>query len=531
MRSRLEGLSAALIQHVVAAAQALDAGRADDAQHRLDAALATRPDHPEILRLQAGIHSLRGNPGDALAAIQRAVAQRPDDALYHNTLGTILGAAGEFDAAIAALRRACELQPGLATAWYNLGILLTRCVRYPEAVDALRTAVVLVPDHVLARAQLADMLRVSDRIDEAVVEYRRVLAEQPWVGMAWWGLADIKTMRFTADDIERMRAAMHDTRASDDDSIATGFALAKALDDAGCYADSLSAIAAANTIARRRQTWNAAAFSGFVDAIDVALAPAHAAGADAAGLGREVIFVVSLPRSGSTLVEQILASHSQVEGAGELPDLALTISEESQRRGKIFPQWTGELQAEDWARLGRRYLQRTAHWRQRGAIFVDKMPHNWVYIGAIRAMLPGARIVCARRDRLETCLACYRQHFAGNEYTRTFVDLAAYWRDFDRSVRQWRGRAPLRVYEHIYEDLLADTESSIRKLLDFCGLPFEEACLRFHETRRDVRSPSATQVRQPLRQDTARALRYGNALDPLRAALGMSPFVEPTHAA
>jgi len=524
MSSRLAGLGAADVQRVIASAQALEAGRVDHAARELAGVLTNHPDHPEVLRLHAGMLSLRGQHGDAVRAMQRAVAQRADDGLYYNTLAAVLAEAGEFDAAIAALRQACALQPDLASAWYNLGILLTRCVRYDEAAVALQRAVALAPDHFLARAQLADLLRISDRSDEAMEEYRRILSERPWTGMAWWGLADIKTRRLTQADADAMRAALADARAGDDDRIALGFALAKALDDVGRYADSLDALAQANVIARRRRQWNAAAFSALVDRILAAFAAVPAAAT--AELGHDVIFVAGLPRSGTTLAEQILASHSQVTGAGELPDLPLVIGEESRRRAQAFPQWVPAMKAADWQRLGERYLQRTAYWRRERPRFVDKMPNNWLYIPAIRAMLPAARIVVCRRDVLETCFSCYRQHLAGNDYTRTFADLAAYWRDFDRSMKVMRERDPQHVYEHDYEALIADRDARVRDLLAFCTLPFESACLDFHRTQRVVGSPSAMQVRQPLRGDTARAPRYGALLDPLRAALGMPAYTQ-----
>jgi tetratricopeptide (TPR) repeat protein len=515
--SRLYGLDMPAIQRVVATAQALEAGRLDEAQGQLAGVLARFPDQPEVLRLLAGIESLRGRTREAIDAMRRAVAQRPDDALYQNTLGTVLAEAGDYDDAIAALRRCCELQPNLAIAWYNLGVLLTRCVRHDEAVVALKEAVRLAPDHVAARALLADMLRVSNHALESAAEYRRIIAAQPYAGMAWWGLADLKTTKFEAADIDRIRAALADARASDDDRIALGFALAKALDDHGRYAESLDALARANAIARRRKTWNSAAFADSVSAIHAAFTPPpHGA---AGPLGASVVFIVSLPRSGSTLIEQILASHSEVEGAGELPDLPLVLGEESRRRGRPFPLWVGEMKPEDWERLGHRYLERTSHWTRRRPVFTDKLPNNWHSIGAIRAMLPGARVIGVRRDPLETCFSCYRQFLYNNEYQRTFADLAAYWNDFDRTLKLALAQHHTHVFESVYEDLLAAAEAHIRRLLAHCSLPFEEACLEFHRTLRDVRSPSAMQVREPLRRDTARAARYGALLDPLRAAL------------
>lgn len=520
--ARLRGLDNTAAQQVVATAQALALGRVDQAAAQLAPALKAYPDHPEVLRLHAGVLNLRGDYPAAKRTMQRAAELRPMDGLYHNTLGSILGASGDFDGAVRALHRACELEPSLAAAWYNLGVMLTRCVRNEEAVQALRRAVELASDNMGARALLGDMLRVGGQAGDAAQEYRKVLAEQPWAGMAWWGLADLRTGALDAADLDHMRAALRDTRASDDDRIAIGFALAKALDEQNNYDESMDALKRAHAIARLRQHWNASGFAAGVTSIIDAFTPPAVPAADL-NLGHEAVFIVGLPRSGTTLVEQILASHTQVEGAGELPDLAMVLAEESRGRGKPFPQWVADMNPQDWQRLGERYLERTAHWRRHKRIFTDKMPGNWMYVGAIRAMLPGAHVVICRRDALETCFSCYRQHLAGNEYTRTPEDLAAFWRDFDRSATHWARLHADHVYEHDYEALVSDPEQGIRKLLGACGLPFEEACLRFHETARDVRSPSASQVRRPISSDTGRAQRYGALIDPLRVALGLPP--------
>ncbi|HET6905599.1 MAG TPA: sulfotransferase [Rhodanobacteraceae bacterium] len=522
--SRLQGLSQAAIPHVLATAQALEMGRPDEAATRIAPLLQSDPRHPEVLRLHAGLLDLRGRPGEAARIMQAAIAQRPDDPLYYNTLGAVLGSCGDYEGAIAALRRACELQPSLATAWFNLGVMLTRSVRHAEAIEALRRAVTLDPAHMDARALLADMLRMEDRVDEAIAAYRHVLERKPWTGMAWWGLAALKTMRLNEGDVGQMRRAMRDSRATDHDLVAIGFALAKALDDEGRYAESLAALEHANSVARRSRRWDAKAFDAQMDLILQAFTPPpHGAARE---LGRGMIFIVGLPRSGSTLVEQIFASHSQVAGSGELPDLPLVLASEAHRVGKPFPQWAADAQPADWQRLGQTYLQRTAHWRGSKPALTDKLPGNWMYIGAIRAMLPGAHVIVCRRDPVETCFSCYRQYLENNDYQRTFEDLAAFWHTFDRTATHWQMLHTENVYTHVYEDLIADPESSIRALLNRCGLPFEQACLDFHQTRRDVRSPSATQVRQPLRRDTAHANRYGALLDPLRKALDSPAFVD-----
>ncbi|WP_198670309.1 sulfotransferase [Dyella sp. C9] len=523
MNSRLQGLAPNAVQQVMIAGQALDAGRVDEADRHLTQVLASYPGHPEVLRMKAGVLSLRGQHGHAIGTMRQALSQRPQDPAYHNTLGSLLATAGEFEAAITALRRACELQPGLAMAWYNLGVMLIKCVHNEEATEALQRAIALAPDHTLARAQLADILRTRGLVSEAAVEYRRLIATHPTAGLAWWGLADLRTQRFSEQDIDHMRSALVRPEATELDRITIGFALAKALDESDRYAESLGALAAAKTIAQRSQPWNARAFSSNVAAISDAFATPPAA--SPAALGSEVIFIVSLPRSGSTLVEQILASHSRVEGSGELVDLPHVLAEESRRRGKPFPQWVGDMQPTDWQRLGQQYMDRTAQWRRQRPVFTDKLPNNWIYIGAIRAMLPQARIVVCRRDPLETCFSCYRQPLdPNNGYSRTFEDLAQFWRDFDRSVTRSSALHPGHVRENSYEALVANPEAQIRELLAFCQLPYEETCLHFHDTVRHVRSPSATQVREPLRRDTARSHRYGALLDPLRKALDLPPF-------
>jgi tetratricopeptide (TPR) repeat protein len=528
MNARFEGLRSDAQHSVALTAQALDAGNPELAEQHLQQALALQPQHPEVLRMQAGLHGLRGRYSQAIATMRAAIAQRPNDAVYYITLGSLLGGAGDYDNAIDALQTCCRLNPKLVDAWYNLGVLLVRSVRNEEAVEALQKAVMLAPEHASARSLLADLLRTKGRADEAAAMFRQVLQQQPWSGMAWWGLADLKTVPFERTDIERMQQALRHPSASNDDRMAIGFALARALDEAGDYAHSLNALQQANALGRQRQQWDRAGFSRSVDQHLAVFKPTPK-GSDQP-LGGEVIFVVGLPRSGSTLVEQILASHSEVGGAGELVDLPQTLAEESRRRGIPFPQWVPHMQPADWHRLGQRYLQRTQSWRGQRARFVDKLPSNWLYIGAIRAMLPEAHIVGCRRAPLETTFSCYRQRLDNNEYSRTFEDLAAFWRDYDRALQHLHALHPQHVYEHSYEMLLHDPQDAIARLLAFCGLDFQDSCMRFHESSREVRSPSASQVRRPLQRDTAHSERYGSLLDPLRLALGLRPWEAPAKA-
>jgi hypothetical protein len=273
---------------------------------------------------------------------------------------------------------------------------------------------------------------------------------------------------------------------------------------------------------RRTVRWNGAEFSVLISDYMDAFATAPAGASDPA-LGSEIVFVVSLPRAGSTLIEQILAAHPQVAGGGELDDLVATLNEESQRRGSPYPRWVAEATPDDWQRLGNRYLERTAHLRRAHPRMTDKALTNWPYLGAAAAMLPGARFVHARRDPVETCWSCFKQMFGNTPHAFSYdlEDLGICWREYDRMMHFWHARYPRRIYDAIHERVLAEPEPAVRRLLDFCGLEFDPACLRFHRAARSVATASAAQVREPLRADTARAQHYGDLLAPLRRSLAL----------
>lgn len=524
MPSELQGLDPDSQAQLARASEALARGQLREAESLSRGLNDRHPVHPDVLRLVAGIRGRQGDHAAALDALQHALQARPDDANLHCMFGNELATEGQLDGAIAALERACALRPRLAVAWYNLGVLYVRAVRFDDAETALRKSLRLKPANVRARLQLADLFRMVGRGDVAAAAYREALAAHPACGAAWWGLAQIKAV--TDDEIPAMQSAMRDIRASEQDRIALGFAIARVLDRNDRCAEAMRVLEETHAHALCLQPWDAAAFAHGLDAILTAFSPPPKSAANPEP-GRGVIFIAGLPRSGSTLTEQILASHSRIEGSGELHDLPQVLAEESARRGRHYPEWVGSMSSGDWRRLGERYMERTTRWRARRSLSTDKLPGNWLHIGAIHAMLPGARVVVCRRDALETCFSCYRQYMTadGQGWTHRFGDLAAYCNGFDRAVRQWQASYPGFVHEQVYEDLLAEPERCVRALLEFCGLPFERPCLEFERNNRAVRSPSASQVREPLRHDTARAASYGALLDPLKAALGYVDIV------
>jgi Tfp pilus assembly protein PilF len=500
------------------ASAALDLAQFDAAEAALVGVLAMAPDCVEAQRLLGMARHLRGDHAQAVAILRQALASSPDDALIHANLGSALCACGAIDEAMAPLQRACELAPELPIAWFNLGRACKLQVEPERARAALQRALQLDPGHIPARIVLAEVQTSLGDIAAATVNYREVLRRRPGTAEAWIALANQK-QPFSVGDASALRRALRAPGTPDTERAMLGFALASALEDLADYSGAFDALERANALKRRHVSWNRVAASAHVDAIRAAFARPTATAADAQ-LGHEVIFVVCLPRSGSTLAEQIFASHPDVEGAGELTDLLQIVDAESARRGQPFPQWVASTSPAEWTRMGLDYLARTERWRRRRPRFTDKNVLNWQLVGAAMAMLPGARVVNCRRDAVENCFGCYRQLFPrGSDFSYDLEDIAACWRDYDRLSQHWQRLFPGRFLDHSYEALLADPEAQVRRLLEFCELPYDPGCLEFHRTRRVVRTASAAQVRQPLQRGTPRSALYGDKLDRLRALL------------
>ena len=515
---RMAGLPPAVVDLVHAGARALRDGQPQRAEPFLLQACAQATTHPEPLRYLAILQLHTRRAPMAMQTLQRALALAPDDALLHCDLGTAQSASGDIESALSSWQRACTLDPAQPMPWFNRGRNLQQLGRTDEAIAALQQATVLAAEMLPAHILLGDALVHAGRFDEATSCYRGALHLHPACGDAWRGLSNIKSRALGDEDARALQAQLQRLDIADADRVAMGHALGKLREDQGRHADAHAAFVAANALQKRLTPWSRQAFEQFVAhalaASEVLPAPLDA------DLGREAIFIVGQPRSGSTLFEQVLAAHADVEGASELPDLGIVIQQESMRRGVAYPQWIPQATAGDWHRLGSDYLARTARWRAHKPRFTDKLPENWKHAGILRAMLPGATVIETRRDPLETAWSCFKQQFYSQpHFANDLGDIAVHIRGSEQAMDTFRARDPARIRLHRYEDLLADPEPRIRALLDDCGLRFDPACLASHEARRNVRTASAAQVRQPLRRDTARASAYGPLLDPLRAAL------------
>lgn len=525
VEARLAKLPPQLAEAVQRAGDALAKDDLGATQTVLRDALNVAPAQPDVLRIYGLLLARIGNLPAARANLDSALRAAPDDAVTYSQYARVCEDGGDVDAALRLRQGAVERLPDSPLAWADLGEHQFQYQGTAMALPALERATRLAPDYAPAHLKYGSALIANGQAVEGAAFIRKALAIEPAFGAAWLALADIKTIPITADEREHMRALLRGGEVDESERTAIGFALAQACEGAGSYPEAYQLLIDAN--ARRRKElrpWPAELFRAQVDRAEQVFDPPPAVVEDSR-IGAQVIFVVGMPRSGTTLVEQILASHREVQGAGELGAMAQVLSEESSRLQTQYPDWVPRATARDWQRLGQRYLDLTAPWRNVRKFSTDKMPNNWRALGAIRAMLPAARIVVCRRDPLENCWSCFKQYFpTGWEFTYDMGQLGQFWRAFDRAASRWAALFPERVREQSYEALTESPESQIRELLAFCGLPFDPSCLRFQDVKRSVQTLSAAQVRQPMQTHKRTALRYGTLLDPLRAALGLPPL-------
>ncbi len=519
-------MPAVAADHLRKVAGALQAGDVHAAELAVFAARVVAPDHPESLRWAAAVLSRQQRHAEAAACLGQALQALPDDIDLLFELAVVANELAHHAAAWDSLRRAASHAGDIAT-WLKLSLEFDRQGYQDDALACAEKVLGSAPTNVSAMIQRGRCLHALGDTAAASAQFRAVLERAPDSANAWFSLLDQKTPRLNAAEIEALAKVERRPGRSIEDQALLSFALGKAYEDAGRLDDAFGALVRANEAVRTQQNWDSEGNSRHVDAVQQRFSQPMEG--SKSGQGREVIFVVGLPRSGTTLTEQVLAAHPQVEGASELPYLYRVIGEESSRRKRPFPEWVTDATADDWQRLGARYLHLSARWRSSKPTATDKMPANWLLAGAALAMLPEARIVAMHRDPIETCWSCYKQLFGRGQvaFAYDFSSIAAYWHDYSHLVAFWSRLHPARFRIQRYESFVADPEGQTRALLEFCDLPFDSACLRFHEAQRSVRTASAAQVRQPLRKDTARTRAYGPLLDPLRKLLA-APRDRPT---
>ena len=535
------------------------AGREKEARRADLRAVAAAAKDASLVKAAMAMHAKDFAAAEAM--LDERLKLLPRDAAAMRLRGEVAWRQGQLNEATKLLEATLEIAPGFAAARE----LLVRIVQMgPEITHALEHAKVLVEDepdnvgHALLKASL--LVRLGEQ-DEAAVIYREMIARgvanprvwlnlghvektlgnqadsiaayrsaiglDPALGEAWWSLANLKTVRLTAEDIAAMLGA-EDKVEDDEQASQLHFALGKAYEDAGQAEASFDHYARGNALRRMDIEYDPERIdSGAAAHAAIFTAPFYAAREGAGCQADDPIFVVGLPRAGSTLVEQILSSHSQIEGTMELPDMMMIgdrlMSRVEEGEFASYADLIRSIAPADCKRLGEEYLDRTRVHRKEGKPrFIDKMPNNWMHVGLIRLILPNATVIDARRHPMGCCFSGWKQFFArGQLFTYDLAEIGRYYRTYVAQMAAFDREMPGAVHRVIYEQMVADTEGQVRRLLDHVGVPFEEECLAFYRNRRAVRTASSEQVRQPIFTDGVDHWRNFEAfLDPLRDALG-----------
>ncbi|MEW5834272.1 MAG: sulfotransferase [Pseudomonadota bacterium] len=519
---------AATDPRLMAAGAALTDNRIPEAEGLLRQHLREAPTDVVAIRMFAELAARVGRTDEARLLLERCLELAPGFHAARQNYALLLHRSNLPEQALAELELLLAAEPRHPAHRNLKAVVLCRTGDYHTAIELYAELLAEYPDNAQVWMSYGHALKTAGFTERAIEAYRRALAIQPSFGEVWWSLANLKTFRFSEDDVATMRGQLARTDLSDDDRLHLDFALGKALEDAREYEASFRHYAAGNARRRGQLHYDPAETHARVEHIRSQYTREFFA--ERAGSGseaRDPIFVVGLPRSGSTLIEQILSSHSLVEGTMELPEItSITrlLREQADGDGPMpYHEALARLDAGALRELGERYLAHTRIQRKTSApLFIDKMPNNFMHIGLIHLMLPNATIIDARRHPMACCFSGFKQHFArGQSFSYRLEDLARYYTDYVRLMAHFDAVLPGRVHRVIYENMVEDTEGEVRRLLAHCGLPFEEACLRFFENERPVRTASSEQVRRPIyREGVDQWRHYAPWLGPLEQGLG-----------
>ena len=491
--------------------------------------LQTHGDHIEAMRLLAQIGIRLDVLDDAEFLLESVLVFSPDYHAARYDYAQVLSKRHKHLRALEEAEALLAVDPDnrafrvlQANAYVGLG-------RHEQALAVFRGLLAATPAQADLHLSIAHALKTLGHQQAAIDAYRAAAAIEPSFGDAYWSLANLKTYRFTDEEIARMRAEEASASIGLVDRYHLCFALGKALEDRGDYAAAFACYARGNALKKDEIRYQPAVLERTLREQAVVCTREFFAARQGYGCpSGEPIFIVGLPRAGSTLIEQILSSHSQVEGTMELADIARLVQRLNGREpgdAARYPAVLREIGAEAAREFGEKYLADTRIYRTGKAFFIDKMPNNFRHVGLIHLILPNARIIDARRDPMACCFSNFKQLFAtGQEFTYSLEDIGRYYRAYVEVMAHWDAALPGRVLRVQHEDVVEDLEGSVRRMLDYLGLDFEPACLDFHKTRRSVRTASSEQVRQPIFREGQEQWRHFEPwLGPLRAALAAGP--------
>ncbi|MXO66764.1 tetratricopeptide repeat-containing sulfotransferase family protein [Altericroceibacterium endophyticum] len=519
-----------LPRELLAALNHLHEGRLAKAEDLCRYYLQQHPRDVEGMRLLAEIGSRFGVLDDAEFLLESALTFKPDDLRLRLDYIQVLRSRQKFAEAYDQAAQLYEAQPDNVTFQSQLAIESMQTGKYERAFELFDAVLERLPNDPATLTSRGHALKTYGKQADAVASYQAAIAARPAAGEAYYSLANLKTYRFSDAEIEAMHAQLDHGDLSFMDRVHLNFALGKAHEDAGEYERSFRYYDEGNALKRRQSRYDADQMRAEFDAqMRVCTSDLFAAQAGKGHDAADPIFVLGLPRAGSTLIEQILASHSQVDGTMELPDI-LAMAHRLRGRSKAsansrYPGVLAGLSADQLQAMGRQYIENTRIHRQGAPFFIDKMPNNFRHIGLIQLILPNARIIDARRAPMDCCFSGFKQLFAqGQEFTYGLTEIGRYYSDYVDLMDHWDRALPQgRILRVQHEDVLDDLEGQVRRILDYCGLPFEESCVEFHKTDRAVRTASSEQVRQPINRSGVAAWKPFDAwLAPLKQELGVN---------
>jgi len=517
----------ALPAEVVTATSLLSDGDLAPAEQIIRAFLLQHGDHPEAMRLLAKIGMAHEVYDDAEFLLEGVLALAPDHRPARYDYAQTLANRHKYPLARGQIEQLLAVEPSNLNYRTLEATIAMGLGEQSRAIALYQALLADMPGSADINLWLAHALKTVGRVPEAVDAYRAAARARADFGDAYWSLANLKMYRFDDEEIECMREQEGRPAVGTEDRIHLCFALGKALEDRDDFERSWTYYERGNALRRAESRYRPEIFETNTREQKAVCTAEFFAGRTGWGDPRpDPIFIVGLPRSGSTLLEQILASHSQVEGTQELADIqrvALDLQgRDPDHDNPRYPAALTALGGDDFAELGRQFLADTQVYRSDKPLFIDKMPNNFRHIGLIHLMLPNARLIDARRDPMSCCFSNLKQLFAqGQEFTYSVDDIARYYRTYLDLMAHWDAVLPGRVLRVLHEDIVDDLEASVRRMLDFCALPFEPACLAYHKTERSVRTPSSEQVRRPIFRDGLDQWRkFAPWLGPLEAALG-----------
>ncbi len=489
---------------VAEAAELWRQGQFEQALPKLKQVLQEAPENLDAMRYLALVYQgLNRQLDDAEALLRNVLRLAPDYQQARVNLGNLLLDRHKWKDAIKVYEQLTKDKPDDYLVWASLGHAYTREGDIDSGLRCYEQAITRNPDAAGVHMSRAHLLKTLGRQEDSIAAYRQATQLKPALGEAYWSLANLKTFRFQPDEIQRMEQQLKDVALADSAQVHFRFALGKAYEDARQYDQAWQHYHAGNQLQRSLVEYDPVEHELLLDQMKEVFTPALVSNLSGQGSEREdPIFIVGLPRSGSTLIEQILASHSMVEGTEELHYIgSIAHSTGQYRQDKLgYPATLAQLTARDLKAFAQQYLKQTQHYRVQGRpLFIDKMPNNFVHVGFIKLLFPNAKIINTRRFPLDSLLGAYKQLFAkGQNFTYDMLELSEYYRSYVAIMDFWHEQFPDQILDVHYELHMDDFEGQVRRILDYCRLPFEEQCLRFYETERAVRTASSEQVRQPI---------------------------------